>query len=189
MLVNRYATFVRDIEPQGFDLAVMDGFLSKSTIQAVSEILCSQDRKERMVNHNFGIASKHFSYGVLRYHLNAILNRFFGDRVRRLTVKSVPKKKFSKTSPDFAHMQSRLFDSLDCRDADAESNPIWFNHISAHPETFFCTVCVQFRNEAFFRWARRHKGFRWGVLPVRRNRKHAENAAQRKKGHLWMDTK
>jgi len=123
MLVNRYATFVRDIEPQGFDLAVMDGFLSKKTIQAVSEILCSQDRKERMVNHNFGIASKHYSYGVLRYHLNIILNRFFGDRVRRLTVKSVPKKKSPKTSPDFAHMQSRLFDSLDCRDAGLESNP------------------------------------------------------------------
>jgi len=85
--------------------------------------LCSQDRKERMVNHNFGIASKHFSYGVLRYHLNTILNRFFGDKVRRLTVKSVPGKEQTKTSPDFAHMQYRLFDSLDCQDAGLESNP------------------------------------------------------------------
>ena len=46
MLVNRYTTFVRDIEPQGFDLAVMDGFLSKRTIQAVPEILCSMDVAE-----------------------------------------------------------------------------------------------------------------------------------------------
>lgn len=122
ILVNRYATFVRDIEPQGFDLAVMDGFLSKRTIQTVSEILCSPDRKEKMVSHNFGIASKHFSYGVLRHHLNTILNRFFGDRVRLLTVKSAPKKKPSKTYPDFAHMQSRLFDSPDCRDPGLESN-------------------------------------------------------------------
>ncbi|MGD8980193.1 MAG: hypothetical protein PVF42_01290 [Desulfobacterales bacterium] len=27
-----------------------------------------------------------------------------------------------------------------------------------------------------------------GVLNVRRSRKAAENAARRKKGHLWMDT-
>ena len=123
LLVNRYSTFVRDIEPQGFDLAVMDGFLSKKTIQAVSDILCSRDREHKMVNHNFDIASKHYSYAVLRYHLNAIFNRFFGDRVRRLTVKSVSKKKPSKTSLDFTHLQYRMFDSLDCQDAGLESKP------------------------------------------------------------------
>jgi hypothetical protein len=30
ILTNRYEVFIRDIEPQGFDLIVMDGFLSKA---------------------------------------------------------------------------------------------------------------------------------------------------------------
>ena len=47
---------------------------------------------------------------------------------------------------------------------------------------------VLFINENFFRWARPHKGFRRGVLYVRRSRKPAENAVQREKGHLWMDS-
>jgi glycosyltransferase involved in cell wall biosynthesis len=29
LLINRYAIFVRDIEPKGFDLIVMDGFLDQ----------------------------------------------------------------------------------------------------------------------------------------------------------------
>jgi len=48
---------------------------------------------------------------------------------------------------------------------------------------------VRFINEDFFRWARPHKGLRRGVQTVRRSRKPAENAAQREKDHLWMDTK
>ena len=47
---------------------------------------------------------------------------------------------------------------------------------------------VQFINVNFFRWARPHKGLRRGLLYVRRSRKPAENAAQRKKGHLWVNT-
>jgi len=47
---------------------------------------------------------------------------------------------------------------------------------------------VQFKNENFFRWARPHKGLRRGVQIVRRSRKPAQNAAQREKDHLWMDT-
>jgi mannosylglucosylglycerate synthase len=85
MLVNRYATFVRDIEPRGFDLALMDGYLSRKTVKTVSDILESPDLKDRMVNHNYAIAARHYSYNVLRHRLNAILNGFFGDDVTRLT--------------------------------------------------------------------------------------------------------
>jgi hypothetical protein len=49
-------------------------------------------------------------------------------------------------------------------------------------------LSVLFINENFFRWARPHKGLRRGVLYVRRSRKPAENAVQRKKDHFWMDT-
>lgn len=88
ILINRYATFVRDIEPQGFDLAVMDGFLSRKTVQSVIDILESQERREKMVNYNYEIASRHYSYSVLRSQLDAILSHFFGTTTTPLSAQA-----------------------------------------------------------------------------------------------------
>jgi glycosyltransferase involved in cell wall biosynthesis len=78
LLINRYAIFVRDIEPKGFDLIVMDGFLTRQTVAKVKEILQSPQRREEMVNTNFDIASRHYSYRVLHRWLNTLLINFFG---------------------------------------------------------------------------------------------------------------
>ena len=40
-----------------------------------------------MVNGNYQIASRHFSYSVLRNQLTAILRAFFGDTVETLSTK------------------------------------------------------------------------------------------------------
>lgn len=79
MLINRYSIFIRDIEPMGFDLVVMDGYLTDSNISKVREILESQELKEKIVNHNFEIAKQHFSYAVLRKRLSFLMNVFFGE--------------------------------------------------------------------------------------------------------------
>jgi hypothetical protein len=78
MLINRYAIFVKDIEPQGFDLIVMDGYLTKKNVQQVREVIASPQRRETMVNTNYEIAKRHYSYNVLRNRLNYLLNIFFG---------------------------------------------------------------------------------------------------------------
>lgn len=78
MLVNRYAIFIRDIEPLGFDLVAMDGFLNKRVVQQVKQILEDPQRRENMVNHNYEVASRHYSYSVLRKRLNFMLMNFFG---------------------------------------------------------------------------------------------------------------
>jgi glycosyltransferase involved in cell wall biosynthesis len=78
LLINRYAIFVRDIEPKEFDLIVMDGFLTHRTVEHVKEILQSPPRREKMVNTNFEVASRHYSYRVLRRWLNTLLINFFG---------------------------------------------------------------------------------------------------------------
>jgi glycosyltransferase involved in cell wall biosynthesis len=85
ILINRYSTFVRDIEPLGFDLVVMDGFLSKQTVQSVVDILESPKRRKKMVKNNYAIAARHYSYQVLRNQLSSILQSFFGDDIQQLT--------------------------------------------------------------------------------------------------------
>jgi len=79
LLVNRYATFVRDIEPLGFDLAVMDGYLSKQTVQCVRDILSSRVRRQQMVDTNYVIAARHYSFRRLREQLNLMLAALFGE--------------------------------------------------------------------------------------------------------------
>jgi len=78
MLINRYSTFVRDIEPLGFDLIVMDGYLSRDVVSRVREVLANADRKEAMVRRNYAVAARFYSYGVLTEQLNGLLRPFFG---------------------------------------------------------------------------------------------------------------
>jgi len=78
LLINRYSIFIRDIEPKGFDLVAMDGYLNRQTIEKVREILSSPHRRQAMVETNYAIARRHYSYATLRRQLNAILANFFG---------------------------------------------------------------------------------------------------------------
>ena len=79
ILINRYSTFVRDIEPLGFKLPVMDGFLSARTVQKVKSLLESSPARQEMVDHNFSIASRHFSFHVLRNKLDLVMRGLLGD--------------------------------------------------------------------------------------------------------------
>ena len=78
LVVNRYANFVRDIEPLGFDLLIMDGYVSRRLVARIRSVLESEERLRAMVEHNYDLASRHFSYGVLRRRLSFLLMNFFG---------------------------------------------------------------------------------------------------------------
>lgn len=84
LLINRYTTFIRDIEPLGFDLAVMDGFLAQQTVQEVRELLESPARREAAVNLNYDIAAHYFSYNLLCDQINSLLKHQFGYQVNLL---------------------------------------------------------------------------------------------------------
>jgi glycosyltransferase involved in cell wall biosynthesis len=81
LMINRYSIFVRDIEPKGFDLVVMDGFLTKKEVRKVREILESEQRREEMVSRNYDIAKRHYSYEFLRRRLIFLLTNFFGTEL------------------------------------------------------------------------------------------------------------
>jgi hypothetical protein len=69
---------VRDIEPKGFDLIGMDGFLTKKNVEKVREVLTSNQRKDQMVDHNYQVAKRYYSYSILRRWLNTLMTNFFG---------------------------------------------------------------------------------------------------------------
>jgi len=112
LLINRYATFVRDIEPLGFDLIAMDGFLSKKTITRVRTILQSRPHREQMTEHNYRVAARHYSYAVLRKQLNTIMTDFFGDAITPLGTQPAPPGP-SHVRPLPWEIRAQLFNACD----------------------------------------------------------------------------
>lgn len=62
MMINRYEVFKADLEPLGFDLIKMDGVLTNEVVGEVRDLLKDPDRIRGMVEKNFEIARKNFSY-------------------------------------------------------------------------------------------------------------------------------
>ncbi len=73
ILVNRYEVFIRDIEPKGFKLPTINGFVNRKATSQVRWLLDNPDYRRQIVEHNYEVASKYFSYEVLRYGLQRLL--------------------------------------------------------------------------------------------------------------------
>jgi glycosyltransferase involved in cell wall biosynthesis len=76
IVVNRYSIYVADIEPKGFDVIVMDGFVTSKTIEKIHEVLDNPNRLQEMVEKNYRLARKSFSYEVLEEKLSHLLRTF-----------------------------------------------------------------------------------------------------------------
>lgn len=78
MLVNRYGIFAQDIEPLGFDLVTMDGYVTDEVVDQVRQLLASPRSVGKMVRRNFALARRHYGYKVLRKRLAFLIGNFFG---------------------------------------------------------------------------------------------------------------
>ena len=84
VLVNRYATYVKDIEPLGFDLVSIDGFLTQQAVERVNLLMDSPHLCRRMTGRNYDIAKTHYSYQNLQDRLNAAMTELLGDNYSKL---------------------------------------------------------------------------------------------------------
>jgi mannosylglucosylglycerate synthase len=78
ILVNRYSIYETDIEPRGFDVITMNGYITEAVVNQVRELLNNKEAVKKMVEQNFKIAQKFFSYQVLTSKLKSILLDFEG---------------------------------------------------------------------------------------------------------------
>ena len=76
LLVNRYPVYVADIEPCGFDVVSIDGAITDPTVANVRRLLTDPKRRAQMTDHNYAVASRHFSYQTARRCLEEILASF-----------------------------------------------------------------------------------------------------------------
>jgi glycosyltransferase involved in cell wall biosynthesis len=73
LLVNRYKIFIDDIEPKGFELVTMDGVLTGDVVKKIQKIVQDKEWQQTMVEKNYRIALKHYSYSSLRRQLLHIM--------------------------------------------------------------------------------------------------------------------
>ena len=74
LLVNRYDSFMRDIEPKGFKTITMDGYITEDILSRIREVLNNPEKRQKMVEHNFELGKQFFGYPVLRNKLKSIVS-------------------------------------------------------------------------------------------------------------------
>ena len=78
VLVNRYAIFIADIEPKGFEVITMNGFLTRHVLDQVRRVISDDEYRTQMVDQNLELGKKFFSYSVLRRKLRSLITSFTG---------------------------------------------------------------------------------------------------------------
>lgn len=78
VLINRYSIFTRDIEPKGFQVPIMDGFLTRSVVEEVRRMLEDEDYRDKAAQKNYRIAKRFYSYSVLQRCLRTLMTNLTG---------------------------------------------------------------------------------------------------------------
>ena len=74
IVVNRYSIYIADIEPKGFDNITIEGFVTNRVIDQITDILTDNERLKRMVDLNYELGNRYFSYEVLENLLLHLIN-------------------------------------------------------------------------------------------------------------------
>lgn len=72
---NRYAIYRTDIEPCGFEAIAMDNFLDDEVVDHVQRVLADEAYRSSMVEQNYEIGRRFFSFERLERELRVLLER------------------------------------------------------------------------------------------------------------------
>jgi hypothetical protein len=75
VVVNRYSIYVEDIEPCGFEVIPFDGFVTHKIVDRIRQFL-DPENLGVMVEKNYELGKRYFSYEVLEKNLLPIIESF-----------------------------------------------------------------------------------------------------------------
>ncbi len=78
LLVNRYSIYVADIEPLGAKVITMNGYITRDIVKQVERTIEDPEFREEMVEHNYELGRRFYSYSVLRRKLRSLITNFTG---------------------------------------------------------------------------------------------------------------
>ena len=77
ILVNTYSIYTTDIKPKGFSVLEIDGYVTDKTVRQVKHLLRYPEGVKEMMECNYQIASRYYSYTVLHKNLKNLLSSRF----------------------------------------------------------------------------------------------------------------
>ncbi len=75
IVMSSYEIFQTDIQPKGFNVVTFDQFITPETVSEADRIMRDGVEATEMVEHNFELGKRYYSFGRLRHGLTALLDR------------------------------------------------------------------------------------------------------------------
>jgi glycosyltransferase involved in cell wall biosynthesis len=76
--VNIYSVYATDIKPKGFKVVELDDYVTDSSIRLTRQILTNPKMAKELVNHNYALGKRYYSYRMLRKKLGILFSNAFG---------------------------------------------------------------------------------------------------------------
>jgi glycosyltransferase involved in cell wall biosynthesis len=78
IVVNKYSIYAKDIEPKGFKVVEIDGYVTDQAIEEARQLLTDPEFCRQVVEHNYAIGRRFFSFQVLSKRLRGFLQMSLG---------------------------------------------------------------------------------------------------------------
>ena len=65
IVVNTYSIYIKDIQPKGFKVIEIDGYVTDKAVEQTKQVLDNPELCKEMVDHDYELGKKYFSYTVL----------------------------------------------------------------------------------------------------------------------------
>ena len=69
IVVNTYSIYLKDIRPKGFKVIEIDGYVTDKAVEQTKQVLDNPQLRQEMVDHDYELGKKYFSYTVLHQGL------------------------------------------------------------------------------------------------------------------------
>jgi len=78
IVVNKYSIYAKDIEPKGFKVVEIDGYVTDQAVEEARQLLTDPERCRQVVEHNYAIGRRFFSFRVLSKRLRGFIQMSLG---------------------------------------------------------------------------------------------------------------
>lgn len=76
--VNNYTIYAIDIKPKGFKTIELDDYIDSTVVELTRRVLENRSLRKEIVEHNYQLGKKYYSYCVLRQKLDVLINKCSG---------------------------------------------------------------------------------------------------------------
>ena len=78
IVVNKYSIYAKDIEPKGFDVVEINGYVTDAAVHRTRQLLTDEHLRRKVVAHNYAVGRRFFSYRVLSERLKGFIQMSLG---------------------------------------------------------------------------------------------------------------